>query len=122
MKMQLLLCIALLISIVQPFPVLASPFDSPDLSGTIHGHRWGVWRIVDTTSHDQRVLANTHWILGGGPTEVHPTFRSYWVLGFGPFVALYVSQGTLLMAMALIIVLVVASAYLRRKRKQSTCP
>jgi hypothetical protein len=103
-------------------PALASPFVSPNLSVKIGDHRWGIWRIVDTTSHDPEVLANTSWISSGHPDEEPTVFRTYWVLGLGPFLALHVTQGTLVVIFLAIVLIVAGKVYLRRRRKTEQSP
>jgi len=113
MKKALLFLVIIAVST----PVLASPYISPDLSVKVGSHRWGIWRIVDTTSHHLDVLAKTSWISSGHPDEEATVFRTYWVLGLGPFLALHIEQDALILFLLIIVLIVTGKVYLKRKRR-----
>jgi hypothetical protein len=117
-KMKKAILILALLTALAPKVSLSSPSVADGLAPKIDGHRWGMWIVVDTTSHDPYVLENTRWMSSGRPDEEPTTFRSYLVLGLGPFFAIYISWGTLAIALAVTVVLV--SIRLRRKRRKRT--
>jgi hypothetical protein len=98
----------------------ASPYTDLDFTIEISDHRWGVWRMTDTTSHDVHVLNQTSWISGGVGEEKY-SFRSYWVFALGPLFAVYVSQGALIF-IGTVAVMAVLAFYIRQRtnrRRQS---
>jgi hypothetical protein len=119
--MKKTILILALLTALAPKASVASPSVGDGLAFKINGHRWGVWVIVDTTSHDPYVLANTRWMSSGRPDEEPTIFRWYLVLGLGPFFAIYISLGMLTIVLAITVVLVSTRLYLKkRKRTEQT--
>lgn len=65
----------------------ASPSVGMDLTLEISGHRWGIWSLVDTPSHDfiSEAYQKTEWLSVGSEDAKRPAFYSYLVLGAGPY-------------------------------------
>ena len=93
----------------------ASPVVGTDLSVEIGGHRWGFWSLIDTPSHDQtsRAFRETRWFDDGSEEAASQQFYSYWIIGLGPFGALYLTPG-LAFILAVLVALFV-TVWLRRK-------
>jgi len=111
----LLVLVATLVSFVMP--VSASPVVGTDLSVEIGGHRWGLWSLVDTPSHDytSRAFREARWFYDGSEKAKSQRFYSYWILGLGPFGAIYLSYG-LVLVLAVLVLLVVTVTFRKRFR------
>ncbi|WFB35095.1 hypothetical protein P3T73_13090 [Kiritimatiellota bacterium B12222] len=79
---------------IAALPAVASPTTMGVLDMEISGHRWGVWVLIDTPSHDylSEAFRETQWISNDGSNENPQKWYTYWVLGFGPYGAIYLSQ------------------------------
>lgn len=87
----------------------ASPYEDVNWSSDVNGHQWGVWRVVDVPTEG---LDNRFTWSG---------FKTYWYVGFGTFMLVQVSQGTLLAVSVLLVITIVVSASVvlwSRKKKQ----
>lgn len=80
----------------------ASPTTEEIFYIELSGHRWGLWTLYDTPSHDylSEAFRNTQWISVGESEETPQVRYTYWVLGFGPNGAIYMSRVVCLVGIA----------------------
>lgn len=95
----------------------ASPVIGTDLSLDLGGHRWGFWSLIDTPSHDytSRAFRETRWLNDGSEEVASQRFYSYWIIGFGPLGAVYLTRGLACVLTALVALLL--TVWLRRKSR-----
>ena len=110
--------VVVLLSLVEA--ASASPTIGTDLSFDIDGHRWGFWSVIDTPSHDNmsQAFREARWMNDGSVEASTQQFYSYWVIGLGPFGAVYLSRGFALILVASVAVLVAVRLRAKRRGEQ----
>ncbi len=100
-------------------PVSASPVIGTDLSVEFGGHRWGFWSLIDTPSHDytSRAFRETRWLNGESEEAASQRFYSYWIIGLGPFGAVYMTRG-LALVLAVLVALFLTFTLRRKTRAE----
>ena len=119
MRTQITALLALLLILCSEQSAVASPYVDSGWSIEISGHRWGIWSLDGTPSHDwnSKAFNGTKWITSGSGDE--QTFYSYWIVGLGPYGAIYLSY-RMCIALAVAVGIGIVILWRRHRRRRTS--